>query len=147
MTCRTAVKEDIPHLCRLLNQLFEQEAEFEPNTKDQAYALSEIIKDKRIGEVFVVLINDKIVGMVNILYTISTALGAKVAMLEDMIVDKNYRGEDLGSFLLDYTLKKIKADGCKRVTLLTDGDNAKAHRFYENSGFARSGMIPFRILL
>lgn len=36
------------------------------------------------------------------------------------------------------------AKGCKRVTLLSDGDNFKAHKFYEKQGFVKSAMIPFR---
>ncbi|MGQ0672875.1 MAG: GNAT family N-acetyltransferase, partial [Hyphomicrobium sp.] len=38
-----------------------------------------------------------------------------------------------------------RADGCRRITLLTDGDNAAAHRFYERAGFTRSAMVPYRL--
>lgn len=39
--------------------------------------------------------NDAIIGMVSILWSISTALGGKVAFLEDMIVSPSYRGKEL----------------------------------------------------
>jgi len=65
-------------------------------------------------------------------------------LLEDMIVDKQYRGQDIGSKLIDFAIKNIKAKGCMRVTLLSDGDNFKAHKFYEKQGFIKSTMIPFR---
>ncbi|MDQ1264800.1 MAG: AraC family transcriptional regulator, partial [Campylobacterota bacterium] len=131
ITYRAAKVEDIKELCRLLNELFTQEAEFTPDEASQERALAKIISDERIGEIFVASQDGKIVAMVNILYTISTALGAKVAILEDMIVDKRYRGQDIGSSLMEFALEYIKAKGCKRVTLLSDGDNFKAHKFYE----------------
>lgn len=144
ITYRVACAQDIKELCRLLNELFTQEAEFTPDEASQERALAKIISDESIGEVFVALRDGEIVAMVNILYTLSTALGAKVAILEDMIVDKRYRGQDIGSSLMDFALKYIKAKGCKRVTLLSDSDNFKAHKFYEKHGFVKSAMMPFR---
>lgn len=147
ITCRIAKIEDIKELCRLLNELFTQEAEFTSDEIVQERALRKIISDESMGEIFVAQKDDKIVAMVNILYTLSTALGAKAAILEDMIVDKRYRGQDIGSTLMDFALECIKAKGCMRVTLLTDSDNFKAHRFYEKHGFVKSTMIPFRNIL
>ncbi len=145
ITYRIAKVEDIKELCGLLNELFTQEAEFTPDEAVQERALAKIISDDSIGEIFVASLDGEIVAMVNILYTISTALGAKVAILEDMIVDKRYRGQDIGSSMMEFALEYIKAKGCKRIiTLLSDGDNFKAHKFYEKHGFAKSAMIPFR---
>lgn len=144
ITYKVAKVEDIKELCRLLNELFTQEAEFMPDEASQEIALAKIISDESIGEIFVALRDGEIVAMVNILYTLSTALGAKVAILEDMIVDKRYRGQDIGSSLMDFVLEYIKAKGCKRITLLSDSDNFKAHKFYEKHGFVKSAMMPFR---
>jgi GNAT superfamily N-acetyltransferase len=144
INCRIAKIEDIKELCRLLNQLFTQEAEFLPDEKAQERGLKKIILDESKGEIFVASRDGEIVAMVNILYTVSTALGAKVAILEDMIVDKRHRGQDIGSSLMDFALEYIKAKGCKRITLLSDSDNFKAHKFYEKQGFVKSAMIPFR---
>lgn len=143
-TYRIAKVEDIKELCRLLNELFTQEAEFTPDEEVQERALAKIISNESIGEIFVAQKDGKTVAMVNILYTVSTALGAKVAILEDMIVDKRYRGQDIGSSLMEFALNCIKAKGCKRVTLLSDSDNFKAHKFYEKQGFVKSAMTPFR---
>lgn len=144
ITCRVAKIEDIKELGRLLNELFTQEAEFTPNEVVQERTLRKIVSDESIGEIFVAEKDDEIVAMVNILYTLSTALGAKAAILEDMIVDKRYREQDIGSSLMDFALKCIKTKGCMRVTLLSDGDNFKTHKFYEKQGFVKSTIIPFR---
>ncbi len=147
MNYRVAKIEDVAELCELLNQLFSQEVEFIPDKENQTIGLTKIISNENLGEIFVALEDEKIVAMVNILYTISTALGKKVAILEDMIVDENYRGQNIGSLLMEFALAEIARNGCKRVTLLTDVDNLQAHKFYENKGFAKSSMIPFRKIL
>lgn len=144
ITCRVAKMEDVKELGRLLNKLFTQETEFIPDEAVQERGLRKIISDESIGEIFVAQKDGKIVAMVNILYTISTALGAKAAILEDMIVDERHRGQDIGSTLMEFALKCIKVKGCMRVTLLSDNDNFKAHEFYEKQGFVKSTMTPFR---
>ncbi len=144
MLLREAVLEDIPNLCELLNYLFDQEEEFKPNDKIQSEGLKRIISQSDVGEIIVAQESTKIVGMVNILYTISTALGGRVAILEDMIVAPKVRGKGVGSKLVNFSLDLAKQKGCKRITLLTDHDNDGAHRFYERHGFIRSSMVVFR---
>ena len=138
---------DIPELVELLNSLFEQEAEFEPNSETQSKALSKIILDPKIGIILIAKDDDKILGMVNLLFTESTALGSKVALLEDMVILSSSRGRGIGSQLIDYAISEAKKAGCKRITLLTDIENTKAQSFYQKKGFVKSKMTPYRLLL
>ena len=103
-----------------------------------------ILADERIGRLFVAEKAGKLVGMVNLLYTESTALGARVALLEDMIVEPKSRSKGIGQGLLDKVYAQCRRDGIKRITLLTDHDNFKAHKFYSRGGFSRSEMLAFR---
>ena len=141
---RTAKLEDLEILCELLFELFSQEVEFTPNKEVQQKALKTIILSENIGDIYVATIEEKVVAMVNILYTISTALGNKVAIFEDFIVDKNFRNQGIGEKLIDFVFEDLKAKNIQRITLLTDSDNIKAHRFYEKKGFVKSSMTPFR---
>lgn len=141
---RIATLEDIPVLCELLIQLFSQEVEFVPNYKNHEKALKKIIKDANIGDIFVAIKEKKVIAMVNVLYTISTALGEKVAILEDMVVLDSFRNQNIGSQLINFTINYLKENSVKRVTLLTDGDNYNAHKFYEKQGFNKSSMVAFR---
>lgn len=147
MDIRTAVLADIPALCSLLDQLFAQEAEFSPDRAAQERGLSEIIRNAATGEILVACEFGRIIGMVNLLYTVSTALGAPAALLEDMVVDTAARDRGLGTQLLEAAIATAKSRGCRRITLLTDADNADAQRFYARQGFARSSMIPLRLPL
>lgn len=144
MEIRPATPADIPALCSLLDQLFAQEAEFTPDRAAQQRGLAAIIDDPAVGAILVAGEGERLVAMVNLLYTVSTALGARVALLEDMVVDADARGSGVGSALLEYAIGHARDHGCRRITLLTDGDNAAAQRFYGRHGFGPSPMIPLR---
>lgn len=147
MRFRVAKDEDIKSLSELLNELFNLEKEFVPNEALQIKALETIIKDEKVGHIIVCEIENEIVAMVNLLYSISTVLGNRVVILEDMIVSSKCRDKNIGSKLLDFTKEFAKSQGIKRITLLTDNDNFKAHKFYEKNGFKKSSMIVFRTFL
>ena len=147
MKLTKAIHSDIPELVELLKALFDQEAEFKPNSETQKKALRKIILDLNIGIILVARDDEKILGMINLLFTESTALGAKVAILEDMVVLAKSRGEGIGSQLIDFAIGEAKKEGCKRITLLTDIENTKAQSFYQKKGFVKSKMTPYRFLL
>lgn len=143
---RLATVDDIGELLPLLETLFSQEREFCFDATKQIIALTMLI-EKQMGDIIAVEFENKIVGMLTVLYTISTALGGKVAILEDMVIDPNFQGQSFGSKLLRYTIDYLEENHIKRITLLTDNDNCIAHKFYETNGFKRSSMITFRKIL
>lgn len=141
-----AIIENIKELGELLYQLFSNELEFIPDRQKQEKGLKEIINDPDIGEILILKFDKKIVGMVSLLYSVSTALGGKVAILEDMIIDKNHRKKGYGSYLLNEAIVFAKKRNCLRITLLTDYNNEIAIKFYNKSGFVNSPMIPLRLV-
>nr|WP_142660344.1 GNAT family N-acetyltransferase [Methylacidimicrobium tartarophylax] len=147
MNLRMATSEDIPVLVRLLEILFSQEEEFTPNGALQEQGLRAILSDPQIGEIMLAEEDGRPIGMVSLLYSVSTALGARVAILEDMVIDPARRGAGVGSALLARALQLCRERQCARVTLLTDARNAEARGFYEKFGFTQSTMIPLRLVL
>ncbi len=148
ISIRKAVIDDIPTLATLLGFLFEQEAEFTPDFEKQQHGLQMIVTNPMVGELLVAEEADgKIVGMVSLLYTVSTAMGSLVALLEDMIVHPDYRGHGCGSKLVGAALELAKERNCKRITLLTDFNDLSAERFYQKHGFKLSPMVPLRQIL
>src|SRR5687768_5110026 len=147
MEITAAIQEDIPGLCELLGLLFAQEAEFQPDRSVQSAALREIINSPEHGQILVLRKNGSLIGMVNLLFTVSTALGGRAAILEDMVVHPDYRGSGAGSKLMQVAVDFAKSANCLRITLLTDRTNEPAQRFYKRQGFKLSGMVPMRLLL
>lgn len=142
-----AVMSDVPKLCILLETLFSQEAEFDVDVEAQIRGLEAIIEGRDVGDIVVARKSGEIIGMVSLLYSMSTALGSPVCMLEDMVVSVDGRGFGTGGKLLQFAQIFAAQKGCKRITLLTDYDNTGAHRFYEGNGFSRSSMVAFRMSL
>lgn len=142
-----ASPEDIPALCELLSVLFEQEREFVPDADAQRAGLLAILDDPKTGFILVAREGRRILAMVNLLFTVSTALGGRAALLEDMVVTPTVRGAGVGSALLRRAVALAHDAGCRRITLLTDADNRRAQRFYQQHGFVPSAMLPMRLLL
>lgn len=147
MKITPALPSDIPELCELLNVLFSQEEEFVPNYQAQSRGLSRIINNSELGLIIIAREEGQVIGMVNLLFTISTALGERVALLEDMVVSPRIRGSGVGSMLLEQAITSARLSGCKRITLLTDRANESAQHFYQKHGFEFSNMIPLRLSL
>jgi len=147
MHIEAATEADVPALTELLAVLFAQEAEFKPNPEAQHRGLLRIITNREVGIVLVAKEGETVLGMVILLYTVSTALGARVALLEDMVVSLDARGGGVGSHLLQRAVAVAEAAGCLRITLLTDQQNLSAQRFYKRHGFAASPMVPLRLHL
>ena len=82
--------------------------------------------------------------MVNLLFTISTALGGLVILLEDFIIHPDHRGQGYGSMLLDSVVNFAEKKDFKRITLLTDKVGAEVQNFFKKEGFEHSQMIPMR---
>ena len=66
--------------------------------------------------------------MVNLLFTISTAEGGFVVLLEDVIVHHEFRGRGVGSQLLNHAIEYAKRKEFLRMTLLTDRITARRRR-------------------
>jgi hypothetical protein len=68
-----ATADDIPQLADLLTLLFTQEADFQPDREKQEWGLRLIIESPHIGVIFAAHEGGQVVGMVSLLFTISTA--------------------------------------------------------------------------
>jgi GNAT superfamily N-acetyltransferase len=135
---------DIPQLVELLALLFAQEADFTPDAARQERALRLILEKPEAGRIYCARDGGRVIGMVSLLFSVSTAEGGRVAWLEDMIVRPGHRARGVGESLLRHALGQARELGCSRITLLTDATNSPAIRFYERAGFVRSQMIPLR---
>ena len=147
MKIAPATQADIPALAALLSELFTQEVEFSPDTDAQLRGLARIIGNPATGMILVAKNGDAVLGMANILFTVSTALGAQVAILDDFVVTANARGGGIGGKLLEQAIAVARRNGCKRITLMTDRVNEAAQRLYARHGFVASSMVPFRLSL
>ena len=142
-----AILDDLPQLIQLLMELFEMEGDFEPNSKKQEEGLRLMLEHPNRGRILVIKNESKIIGMVNMLFTISTAEGGSVLILEDFIIHPMNRGQGYGKKLLKAVKEFAQVKDFKRITLLTDKISAESQNFFNREGFQFSKMIPMRLHL
>ena len=140
-----ATEADLDELSEMLGDLFAQEGDFRPDKEKQLRGLRLIFEQPSRGRVFVLRQNGAIVGMINLLFTISTAEGGFVMLLEDLVIHKKFQGKGYGSRLLQHAIDFAKQKNFLRITLLTDRPENVAQEFFRHHGFVESSMIPMRL--
>jgi len=140
-----ATEADLDELSEMLGGLFAQEGDFRPDKDRQLRGLRLIFEQPSRGRVFVLRRNGAIVGMINLLFTISTAEGGFVILLEDLVIHKEYQGKGYGRRLLQHAIDFAKQKNFLRITLLTDRPENVAQEFFRQHGFVESSMIPMRL--
>ncbi len=141
-----AKKEDIESLLPLLEELFSLEEEFSFDAELQRKALQMLVESDN-ARILVAKNGAEVIGMVSLQYLVSSALGERAAILEDMAVLQKHRGEGIGGMLLEKAKSFAQEEGIRRITLLTDTTNIPARKFYQKHGFHESSMIPLRLFL
>ncbi|PAZ00397.1 MAG: GNAT family N-acetyltransferase [Spartobacteria bacterium AMD-G4] len=141
-----ATLDDLPELTDLLRDLFQQEADFQPDPEKQMRGLRLILEQPARGRIFVLRNERMIIGMINLLITISTAEGGFVLVLEDLVVHREHRGSGYGSRLLEHAIGFAREKKFLRITLLTDNPE-EMRKFYLKHGFVESNMQPMRFFV
>lgn len=92
--------------------------------------------------IYIYKINNKIVGMITLLIEKKIIHnGGSVGHIEDLVVDINYRNQNIASILLNYVKNIAKQNNCYKIILDCD---EKLINFYERNGYKKSA-IQMRI--
>jgi GNAT superfamily N-acetyltransferase len=143
-----ATLDDLPALTELVMDLFSISAgDFKPDRELQERGLRLILEQPNRGRIAVIRNEDKIFGMVNMLFTISTARGGFVILMEDVVIHPHHRGQGYGTMLVNHVVEFAKMKKFLRITLLTDKISAESQQFFQKQGFIYSNMIPMRYLI
>lgn len=66
------------------------------------------------------------------------------AFVEDIFIGNEYRGQGLGSKLVEEIIQEAKKCGCYKIIMTSRHSNERAHKLYERLGFVDHGK-EFRI--
>ena len=130
---RLAIKEDMPRVLELINELaiFEKE----PNAVEVTL---DMLESDGFGNTpkftcFVIEVDQNVEGMALVYKRYSTWKG-EVLHLEDLIVSQAQRGKNLGTLLLDEVVRYGHSLGVKRISWEVLDWNDPAIAFYEKKG-------------
>lgn len=132
---RNATQDDYPIILDLIKELalFERAPEKVTNTVEQ------MIEENDYFETIVACKDDgEIVGIALYFYAYYTWVG-KSLYLDDLIVRKKYRGNKIGTKLLEEVLKIARENNCKRVRWQVLDWNKPAIEFYKEYGATLDG--------
>lgn len=74
-----------------------------------------------------------IVGMASLYIT--QRIGKKVARVEDVVVEKKYRGQGLGEKLMREIIERARARGVKTISLTSRPARVAGNKLYQKVGF------------
>ena len=85
---------------------------------------------------------EKILGtMTLVVFRIPTGVRAWV---EDVVVDKEARGQGIGEKLIRASIERAKKEGAKTIDLTSRPSRVEAHRLYKRCGFEMRETCVFR---
>lgn len=61
------------------------------------------------------------------------------ALIEDVFVEEEYRGQGLGSKLVKEAISKAKDRGCYKIIMTARDSNSSVHQWYRKIGFVEHG--------
>lgn len=141
---RKAQKKDVDLLVELLTELFSIETDFTIDTQKQKDGLELIFKETEKACIMVAEYEDKVVGMCSCQLVVSTSEGGYKGLIEDVVINKSYRGQNIGSKLLEKITVWAVGLGAKRIDLVADKRNSPAIDFYKKHGMKVTNMIALQ---
>lgn len=140
---RPAQVEDVDHLVHLLGLLFTIEEDFSVDAGKQREGLRLLVENQRAC-VLVAEHGGQVIGMCTGQMVISTAEGGPSVLVEDVVVEPEYRGQGVGRALMNALTEWAKGQGATRMQLLADRNNPPAFAFYERLGWTSTALICLR---
>ncbi|MFO7806847.1 MAG: GNAT family N-acetyltransferase [Candidatus Moraniibacteriota bacterium] len=130
MDIKDATLKDIDAIIKLGNSVNEFQVSDEVVTFWSKDVLIDCINSKN-NPILVAKENKQVIGFVIANYNPSF----KKAIIENIFIDSNFRGREIGKLLLGALLDKLKELGCKYVCSFTEIDNKVAVKFFLNNDF------------
>lgn len=138
---RRANIDDLNNLIPLLKLLFAIEADFSFDEAKQRRGLELMLERPDERCILVAEVNKEVVGMCTAQLVITTAEGGTAALIEDVVVKEEYRGQGIGRKMLDELEAWAWQREVKRLQLLADRSNTPALEFYSRLNWNRTQLI------
>jgi ribosomal protein S18 acetylase RimI-like enzyme len=141
---RKAIRQDLPRILELYEELTEEKQDISPDTLDRVF--NQI--NSMPGYEFLVAEKDGVIlGTLYFQIVPNLTHNARPwAFVENVVVDSRYRREGIGRLLMDYVISRARQAGCHKVQLHSSKKRQEAHQFYRSLGFDDSAM-GFRLYL
>lgn len=144
MNIRRAAEKDMDRILDLLTQVLEIHADARPDifihgtTKYTREELGDILKDDSCPVYVAADEQDEVMGYVFCVYKeqphSTNMVPFRSIYIDDLCVDRKYRGQHIGEQLFEYVKDLARREGCYEVTLNVWEGNDSAIAFYRKMG-------------
>jgi GNAT superfamily N-acetyltransferase len=136
VTLRLAKLEDQQRCYELLNVLAKATAD--PHEIFDSDTFEHLISNER-GSLVIAEENGKVLGMASISFNLALRYNGEYCQLEELVVDSEARGKNVGGLLIEETISLAKTRGCKEYGLYILESTKHNRGFYEKYGFIKVG--------
>jgi ribosomal protein S18 acetylase RimI-like enzyme len=105
------------------------------NEKEMEDSLRKLLKNDIYGKAFLIYADGSAAGYLIITFGYSIEFKGKDALIDELYIDKNFRGKGLGTEALKYAEKVCSESGVKAIHLEVEHENYKAQSVYRKFGF------------
>ena len=100
--------------------------------------INNLLKINNNSNIWVIELNNKLIATGTLLYEYKFIHNiSKIAHIEDICVDNNYRGKNYGKILMNHLIDEAKKENCYKVTLYCKEDLSK---FYKSCNMDKNGV-------
>ena len=132
-----AKTDDFPEIFVLLQQLW-------PDKKLDKERLKEAFDqglENQFQEYLIAKYDGRTIGFVTLTIRSSLWQEGNLAHVDELIVDQEFRGEGVGTKLLNEITKLAKEKSCKKIELDSAFHRKESHSFYESLGFENRAFL------
>ena len=133
---RLAKLEDQQRCSELLDVL--AKATSDPHEIFDSETFEHLISNKR-GSLVVAEESRNVLGMATISFNLALRYNGEYCQLEELVVDPDARGKNVGGMLIEETIRLATIRGCKEFGLYILESTKHNQGFYEKYGFIKVG--------
>ena len=133
---RLAKSEDQQRCSELLDVL--AKATSDSHEIFDSVTFEHLISNER-GSLIVAEERGNVLGMASISFNLALRYNGEYCQLEELVVDQDARGKNVGGLLIEETIRLAKIRGCKEFGLYIPESTKHNQTFYEKYGFIKVG--------
>jgi ribosomal protein S18 acetylase RimI-like enzyme len=99
-------------------------------------AVEQLANDPSLGELWVILKDERVVGYIVITLGFSLEFHGRDAFVDELYIDEPFRGQGLGGFALDFAASQCRQMSVRALHLEVEEGNHVARGLYTKHGFA-----------
>lgn len=137
---KTAIKENIPEILNMMCDFYSID-DYEFNSEIGKENLLKFTKNKEFGKLWLIELEEKIVGYVVLTYGFSFEYQGRDAFIDELYLKANYRNQGIGKATLIFLKQQAVKNEIKAIHLEVEKHNKKGIELYKNNGYKVSNRM------